>query len=145
MAMQSSPVSKSQSSISTFSHDSGSHPSLFGPWLCIFTPFMVTFSDSSGWISQNGERLMVNPSSRMFLHLYKLMNCGRMPFAFSKTRSFTGIESAFIWYSRVFSLTVSPFSALMPRMRCSANQLSVLACPSSFPFPVMAILFSPYA
>lgn len=104
------------------------------PWLCIFTPFMVTFSDSSGWISQNGERLMVNPSSRMFLHLYKLMNCGRIPFAFSKMRSFTGIESSFIWYSKVFSLTVSPFSDLMPRMRCSANQLSVLACPSSFPF-----------
>ena len=32
-AMQSSPVSKAQRSISTSRHDSGLQPSLFGPWL----------------------------------------------------------------------------------------------------------------
>ena len=33
IAMQSSPVSNAQRSISTSRHDSGSQPSLFGPWL----------------------------------------------------------------------------------------------------------------
>ena len=37
-AMQSSPVSNVQRSIRTSRHDSGSQPSLFGPWLMILTP-----------------------------------------------------------------------------------------------------------
>ena len=38
MAMQSSPVSNMQFSMSTLRHDSGSQPSLFGPWLLTVTP-----------------------------------------------------------------------------------------------------------
>ena len=53
--MQSSPVLNTQRSISTSRHDSGSQPSLFGPWLEIFTPRTVTFAQSTGLISHIGE------------------------------------------------------------------------------------------
>ena len=65
MAMQSSPVSKTQSSMSTSREDSGSQPSLFGPWLAIFTPRTVTFVESTGCISHIGELTMWTPSIRM--------------------------------------------------------------------------------
>ena len=55
IAMQSSPVSKWQSSISTSRHDSGSQPSLFGPWVAMRTLRTVTFVHSTGWISHIGE------------------------------------------------------------------------------------------
>ena len=55
IAMQSSPVSNVQPSMSTSRHDSGSHPSLFGPWLLTATLRTVTFVQSTGWISHIGE------------------------------------------------------------------------------------------
>ena len=68
--MQSSPVSNVQRSISTSRHDSGSQPSLFGPWLRIVTPRTVTFVQSTGWISHIGELTMVTPSMRTFWQRY---------------------------------------------------------------------------
>lgn len=65
MAMQSSPVSKMQFSISTSLEDSGLQPSLFGPWLTTVTPRTVTFVQSTGLISHIGELLIVTPSIRM--------------------------------------------------------------------------------
>ena len=79
MAMQSSPVSKKQSSISTFLQLSGSHPSPLGPSFCICTPRTVRFSQKSGWITQNGERNSVTSSISTFLHSTKLTSCGRIP------------------------------------------------------------------
>jgi hypothetical protein len=66
-AMQSSPVEIVQRSISTSVQDSGSMPSLFGPWgLSTVTPRMVTLWHSTGWMFHIGESLNVMPSSRMF-------------------------------------------------------------------------------
>src|SRR5215471_14823891 len=45
MMMQSSPVLNDESSMSTFLHESGSMPSLFGPSVTTFTPRMITFSE----------------------------------------------------------------------------------------------------
>src|SRR5580698_2526944 len=70
IAMQSSPVSNSQLSISTSVEDSGSHPSLFGPWVAILTLRTVTFFDNTGLISHIGEFRMVTPSIRTFVHRY---------------------------------------------------------------------------
>ncbi len=64
-AMQSSPVLKKQFSMSTPSHDSGSQPSPLGPSLLMCTPRTVMFFDSSGWMTQNGERSSVTFSMRM--------------------------------------------------------------------------------
>ena len=69
IAMQSSPVWKRQFSMSTFSHDSGSHPSPLGPSLMMVRPRTVIFFDSRGCTTQKGERSRVTPSSRMFSHL----------------------------------------------------------------------------
>src|SRR4051794_39486064 len=55
IAMQSSPVSKEQFSTSTSLHDSGSHPSLFGPCEEIRTFRTVIFSERTGCISHIGE------------------------------------------------------------------------------------------
>jgi hypothetical protein len=66
MAMQSSPVSKTQSSISTSRQDSGSHPSLLGPWLWMFSLRTMTFSHSTGCTSHIGEAIMVRPSISTF-------------------------------------------------------------------------------
>ncbi len=65
-AMQSSPVSKKQPSMSTSLHDSGSQPSLFGPCVAMWTRRTVTFVQSTGLISHIGEFLMVTPSMRTF-------------------------------------------------------------------------------
>lgn len=54
-AMQSSPVEKPQSRMSTSRHDSGSHPSLFGPGELTVTPLTVTFVQSTGWITYIGD------------------------------------------------------------------------------------------
>ena len=78
IAMQSSPVSNVQRSISTSEHDSGSQPSLFGPWLLMVTPRTVTFVHSTGWISHIGELTIVTPSMRTLRQRYGWMKFGRM-------------------------------------------------------------------
>ena len=65
MAMQSSPVLKKQFSISTRSHDSGSHPSPLGPSLLICTPRTVTSVDFRGCMTQKGESSRVTFSISM--------------------------------------------------------------------------------
>ena len=77
IAMQSSPVSNTQRSMSTSRHDSGLQPSLFGPSLEIFTPRTVTFSQSTGWISHIGEFVIDTSSISTFRHRYGWMNVGR--------------------------------------------------------------------
>ncbi len=62
-AMQSSPVLKKQFSMSTPSQLSGSQPSPLGPSLLTCTPRTITFFDSSGWITQKGERSRVRFST----------------------------------------------------------------------------------
>src|SRR5262245_55569931 len=64
MAMQSSPVSKTQFSINTSRLDSGLQPSLFGPCETRVTPRTVTFVQRTGGISHIGELLIVTPSIR---------------------------------------------------------------------------------
>src|SRR5580692_11684819 len=90
MAMQSSPVSNSQSSISTSLDDSGLHPSLFGPWLEIFTFRTVTFLHNTGLISHIGELRIVTPSINTFVQRYGWMNGGLSQLPSPKARSFTG-------------------------------------------------------
>jgi hypothetical protein len=53
--MQSSPVSNEHSSMSMWSTDSGSTPSLLGPRPYTVTPRIVMFRHSTGWMVQNGE------------------------------------------------------------------------------------------
>ena len=77
MAMQSSPVSNVQRSISTSEQDSGLQPSLFGPCVTTVTPRTVTFVQSTGWISHIGELTMRTPSISTFWQRYGWMNCGR--------------------------------------------------------------------
>ena len=96
IAMQSSPVLKKQSSISTRSQHSGSQPSPLGPSLIIFTRRTVTSVEWRGWITQNGERSRVMSSSRMPSHLLKLTSCGRRPSSGPNTRS--GLRSPFSLY-----------------------------------------------
>ena len=85
--MQSSPVSKVQPSISTSRHDSGSQPSLFGPWLRIVTLRTVTFWHSTGWISHIGELTIVTPSMRTLRQRYGWMKFGRSQWPSPNTRS----------------------------------------------------------
>ena len=77
IAMQSSPVSNSESSISTSLDDSGSQPSLFGPADTILTPRTITLRDSTGWITHIGALVIVTPSISTFVQRYGWMNCGR--------------------------------------------------------------------
>ena len=77
IAMQSSPVSKVQPSISTSAEDSGSQPSLFGPWLDMVTPRTVTLRQSTGCISHIGELRIVTPSMSTLRQRYGWMNMGR--------------------------------------------------------------------
>src|SRR4029079_18022537 len=70
IAMQTSPVLKSQFSIKTSVHDSGSQPSLFGPWLLIFTSRTVTLVQSTGCISHIGELMICTPSIRTLVQRY---------------------------------------------------------------------------
>src|SRR5438128_513747 len=68
IAMQSSPVLNVQFSMSTSVHDSGSHPSLFGPCVSISTLRIVTFRQSTGFSSHIGEFLILIPSIRTLVH-----------------------------------------------------------------------------
>src|SRR5215469_14827557 len=76
MAMQSSPVEKLQSLISTSVHDSGSQPSVFGadsrlalaPVIVIL--WTVTLLQSTGWTCHMGEFFNVTPSIKMFSQRY---------------------------------------------------------------------------
>ena len=79
MAMQSSPVSNIQFSINTFLLDSGSQPSLLGPWLDTLTPRTVRLSQNKGWITQNGEFFNVTFSIKIVLQRYRLISWGRKP------------------------------------------------------------------
>ncbi len=76
MAMQSSPVSNVQFSMSTSRHDSGLQPSLFGPWLSTVTPRMVTFSQSTGLSTHIGELVNVTPSMSTLLAAVGLHEVG---------------------------------------------------------------------
>ena len=77
MAMQSSPVSKVQSSISTSTQASGSQPSLLVPRLLAVTPRTITFLQNSGCMTQNGERVSVTPSISTFSQPYGPTSGGR--------------------------------------------------------------------
>ena len=90
MAMQSSPVSKTQFSMSTSRHDSGSQPSLLGPWETMLTPRTVTLVQSTGWISHMGERLIVTPSISTLRQRLGWMKLGRRNWPAPKTRCATG-------------------------------------------------------
>ena len=94
IAIQSSPVLKVQSSISTFLQDSGSQPSPLGPLLSTVTPRTVRSSQRSGWMTQNGERSRVTPSIRTVLHSVKFTVCGRKVFSGVVTRSYTGRDAS---------------------------------------------------
>ena len=73
MAMQSSPVSKSQSLMSTSAQDSGSQPSVLGAESrlglapVIVIPRTVTLEQSTGCTCHMGEFLSVTPSMSTFL------------------------------------------------------------------------------
>ena len=77
IAMQSSPVSNSVSSISTSLDDSGSQPSLFGPLETTRTPRTITLRESTGWITHIGALRIVTPSISTFVQRYGSTNCGR--------------------------------------------------------------------
>src|SRR5258708_24294730 len=76
IAMQSSPVLKSQSLISTSVHDSGSQPSVLGPDSRLMLPPVivifctVTLVQSTGWTCHIGEFFRVTPSISTFLQRY---------------------------------------------------------------------------
>src|SRR5258708_6389245 len=74
---QTSPVSKTQSSMRTSRHDSGSQPSVLGPCPMIVTRRIVTFVQRVGCSTQKGALRMVTPSMRMFLLRYGSTNAGR--------------------------------------------------------------------
>ena len=65
-AMQSSPVSKVQPSMSTSTQASGSQPSLLVPRLLMVTLRTVTLAHSTGFTSHIGELTMVTPSISTF-------------------------------------------------------------------------------
>ena len=67
-AIQSSPVSNRQCSISTRRQDSGSQPSELGPCDTTLTWRINTSSDNTGFITQNGEFCKVRPSTSTLLH-----------------------------------------------------------------------------
>src|SRR5260370_26576422 len=67
MAMQSSPVLKKQSLISTSVHDSGSQPSVFGPKALMLSPRTVTFVQRQGCTCHIGDPRSETPSISTFL------------------------------------------------------------------------------
>src|SRR5215471_18028551 len=76
IAMQSSPVEKLQSLISTSVHDSGSQPSVFGADSRLaLAPVIVmlrtmTLAQSTGWTCHMGEFFSVTPSINTFWQRY---------------------------------------------------------------------------
>ena len=132
--MQSSPVSKVQRSISTSRHDSGSQPSLFGPWLRMVTPRTVTFEHRTGLISHIGELMIVTPSTRTLRQRYGWMKLGRKSPRSPNMRSRHGNPRA-------------PTSRRAARRALDADpavafhghQCSASAWPSSVPVPVIAM------
>ena len=64
--MQSSPVSNSESSISTSDEDSGLQPSLLGPCETTVTLRTITLCESTGWMTHMGALRMVTPSISTF-------------------------------------------------------------------------------
>ena len=137
-AMQSSPVSNVHPSMSTSRHDSGSQPSLFGPWLLTTTSRTVTLRHSTGWISHIGELTMVTPSMSTFWHRYGWMKFGRSLEPSPNTRSATGTPRAPISMSlaRAAICVASGGTAFDP---FQGHQCSSLAWPSRVPFPVIAM------
>ena len=114
IAMQSSPVSKRQRSISTSRHDSGSQPSLFGPWLSIVTSRTVTFVQSTGLISHIGEFRIVTPSMSTLRQRYGWMNCGRRNDSTPNRRALTGTPSSAISNSRARASRWLPSPCFQP-------------------------------
>ena len=92
IAMQSSPVSKVQSSISTFLHESGLQPSVFGPLVFTVTPRTTTSSQYTGWIVHCGPSSIVKSSNVTCLQFMNWMNEGRSASSLvANTRSSTTI------------------------------------------------------
>ena len=112
MAIQSSPVRKRQSSISTSSHDSGSQPSPFGPSFTIVHRRTVTFLDSTGCATQKGERNSVTSSTSTFSHSKKFTSCGLIPCPMPNLRSATGTPSSDICSSVFLFDSTSPCASL---------------------------------
>src|SRR3989339_933005 len=96
IAMQSSPVLKKQFLMSTSVHDSGSHPSLFGPWPSVVTPMIETFLQRTGWRNHMGEFLKVTPSTRTLVQRYGTKKLGRRFDPSPKMRCSTGTPSSAI-------------------------------------------------
>ena len=69
MAIQSSPVQKSQSSIQTFWQESGFNPSVLCPEVLTVTPFILTSSQYTGCMVHCGPSSMVIPSTLTCLQL----------------------------------------------------------------------------
>ena len=153
MAIQSSPVSKKQSSMSTRSQHSGSQPSPLGPSLIIFTRRTVISVEWSGWITQKGERSKFTSCSRIPSHLLKLTNWGRRR-SFS-VNILSGERCPFSLYigmpsSPTLSKRGRPISrwlvvpSFQPKrgLPFQGHHVSLLPPPSIVPLPVMAISFA---
>ena len=136
MAMQSSPVSNVQFSISTSRHDSGSQPSLFGPWLSTVTPRIVTFSQSTGLRIHIGELVNVTPSMSTFLQRWGWTKFGRSSWPAPKTRSAAGTLSS--------PICRSAFLVVRCRSPFQGHQCFGPAWPSNVPAPVMAMFSASY-
>ena len=138
--MQSSPVSNVQPSMSTSRHDSGSQPSLFGPWLLMATLRTVTFVQSTGWISHIGELMMVTPSMRTFWQRYGWMKFGRRNDPSPNTRSAHRHAARAHLEEACAGRHLRGFGRQRSCEPFQGHQCSSLAWPSSVPLPVIAML-----
>src|SRR5262245_43599248 len=77
IAMQSSPVLNSQLVINTSVHDSGSQPSVLGPFAVMDTSLTVTFRHSTGCTCHIGELTSFTPSIKTLVQRYGWINIGR--------------------------------------------------------------------
>ena len=141
IAMQSSPVSNVQRSISTSRHDSGSQPSLFGPWLSIVTPRTVTFVQSTGLISHIGELTIVTPSMSTLRAAVRLDEV-RPQVAALAEHALGDRHAALGHVQQALPRRVAVRRAVRPAesaLPFHGHQCSSSAWPSSVPSPVMAM------
>jgi len=146
MAMQSSPVSKKQSSINTLRQDSGSQPSPLGPSLMMVTPLTTMFSLNRGWMTQKAEFNNVTPSIRIRFERTILMSCGLSASSWPMMRLSRDNPSSAARSKRLRPLTFCPGMPGFHPNRAEPHRLhhvSLLPWPSMIPLPVMAMLVSP--
>src|SRR5690625_885242 len=140
IAIESSPTSKWQRRTTTSVHDSGSKPSLFGPWLTTSTSSTSTFVHSTGWITHIGDRRIRTPCSHTLRQRLSSIMFGRRCQPGPVRRSWGGTPRRTISTRSCQCASCGTIPSCQPYSSRPHHdhQCSLSALPSRVPPPVIA-------